>query len=55
MGILDQLLAPFKSSARQAQGKAKRMQSMPKTRMNSEINKASSKVASEINKTKPKL
>ena len=55
MGILDQLLAPFKSSARQAQGKAKRMQSMPKTRMNAEINKASSKVSSEINKAKPKL
>jgi hypothetical protein len=54
MGIIDQLLAPFKSSARQAQGKAKRMQSMPKTRMNSEINKASSKVSSEVNKaTKP--
>jgi hypothetical protein len=55
MGILDQLLAPFKSSARQAQGKAKRMQSMPKTRMNAEINKASSKVSSEINKAKPKM
>jgi hypothetical protein len=55
MGILDQLLAPFKSSAKQAQGKAKRMQSMPKSRMNSEINKASSKVSSEVNKAKPKI
>jgi hypothetical protein len=55
MGIIDQLLAPFKSSARQAQGKAKRMQSMPKSRMNSEINKGTSKVTSEVNKAKPKL
>jgi hypothetical protein len=55
MGILSQLLAPFKSSANQAKGKAKRMQSMPKTRMNSEISKGTSKVTSGINKAKPKI
>jgi hypothetical protein len=62
MGLLDSLLRPFKSAGKsvesqtvgKAKTKAKRMQSMPKSRMNSGIGKATSSLNKEISKaTKP--
>jgi hypothetical protein len=62
MGLLDEFMSKLKRSGKQVQSSsgitksnAKRMQSMPKSRMNAEINKASHKVSSEVNKLKPKL
>jgi hypothetical protein len=62
MGLLDSLLRPFKSAERsieaqtvgKAKNKARRMQSMPKSRMNQGINKATGSLNKEIRKaTKP--
>jgi hypothetical protein len=62
VGIVDEFMSKLKRSGKQVQSssgltksKAKKMQSMPKTRMNSEINKATGKVTGDINKAKPKL
>ena len=62
MGILNDLLKPFKSAEKsiesQTIGKAKRnakkMQSMPKSRMNQSVNKATGELNKGIKKaTKP--
>jgi hypothetical protein len=62
MGLLDSLLRPFKSAERtlesqtvgKAKSKARRMQSMPKSRMNQGISKATSSLNKEVTKaTKP--
>ena len=62
MGILDQLLKPFQSAGKSVEGqtlgkaksKAKRMQSMPKSKLNQSVGKGTSALNKEISKaTKP--
>jgi hypothetical protein len=65
MGILSDLLKPFKSAEKsiesqtlgRAKSKATRMQSMPKSKLNSTMGKATSSVNKEIRKatTPPKI